>query len=140
MTKLVFFEKPGCLGNQRQKALLTELGCELEVRNLLDEPWTPFTLRPFFVELPVVEWFNLSAPRVKSGEIAIDRLSQQQALALMVMEPLLIRRPLLQLHGVKQAGFVSGAVFDVLGLVLDPEVDLQSCPMPDSVTSCGVPV
>jgi nitrogenase-associated protein len=136
MSKLVFYEKSGCIGNQRQKALLTELGCELDVRDLLKELWTSQSLRPFFSDRPVVEWFNLSAPMIKSGEIAIDQLSQQQALALMVMEPLLIRRPLLQFADIKQAGFASGPVFDALGVSIDPLEDLQTCPMPDSATAC----
>ena len=58
MTKVVFYEKPGCGGNARQKALLIASGHELDVRNLLTEPWTAATLRPFFGSKPLRDWFN----------------------------------------------------------------------------------
>ena len=34
MAKVVFYEKPGCGGNARQKRLLVQSGHELEVRDL----------------------------------------------------------------------------------------------------------
>ena len=37
MAKIIFYEKPGCGGNARQKALLLASGHELEVRNLLGQ-------------------------------------------------------------------------------------------------------
>ena len=45
MTDVVFYEKPGCLSNARQKALLQALGHRLTVRDLLAEPWTTERLR-----------------------------------------------------------------------------------------------
>lgn len=68
MATLTFYEKPGCQGNARQKALLRAAGHQLNVRNLLTEPWTPERLRQFFGALPVAQWFNRNAPAVKSGE------------------------------------------------------------------------
>lgn len=128
---LIFYEKPGCVGNQRQKALLHGQGYNLEVRNLLSEAWTVGSLRPFFAAKPVREWFNLSAPRVKSGELAIERLSEQEALELMLKEPLLICRPLLQYGNIRQSGFVPGPVLEALSVDLETETgeDLQTCPM-----------
>lgn len=101
MADIVFYEKPGCAGNARQKRLLIQAGHRLEVRNLLTEPWTAGRLQAFFGDLPVARWFNLSAPRVKSGEVQPDALTAEQALRLMLDEPLLIRRPLMERH---QAG------------------------------------
>jgi hypothetical protein len=40
MAKVIFYEKPGCANNARQKALLAASGHQLDVRNLLTEPWT----------------------------------------------------------------------------------------------------
>ena len=65
MAKVVFYEKPGCGGNARQKALLRQSGHELDVRDLLSAPWTGETLRSFFGARPVAEWFNGASPRVK---------------------------------------------------------------------------
>lgn len=81
MAKVIFYEKPGCGGNARQKALLLSSGHELEVRDLLTEPWTPERLRPFFGNRPVAGWFNASAPAIKSGEIDPETLTPQQAIA-----------------------------------------------------------
>jgi nitrogenase-associated protein len=75
MAKVIFYEKPGCGGNARQKALLVASGHELEVRNLLTEPWTETSLRPFFGVKPLPEWFNASSPRVKSGAIKPGELT-----------------------------------------------------------------
>ena len=140
MTEVVFYEKPGCVGNARQKALLKEHGCRLVVRNLLTEPWTADRLRAFFGDRPVVEWFNDSAPRVKSGELAIERLGAHEALALMLEEPLLIRRPLMELGELRQSGFVDGPLLAALDVYLQRDVDLQSCPREaDSQPVCGEP-
>ncbi|WP_373507198.1 hypothetical protein [Thiocapsa sp.] len=40
MSSVLFYEKPGCLSNAKQKALLASLGHRVTVRNLLAEPWT----------------------------------------------------------------------------------------------------
>jgi nitrogenase-associated protein len=137
MTDLVFYEKPGCAGNQRQKKLLLGLGHRLQVRDLLSEKWTAERLRPFFGKSPVAQWFNESAHRVKDGSIDIHAVDEKQALELMLAEPLLIRRPLMQFGEVRQSGFLPGPVLEALGISLDPEKDLQSCPMPEPSAECN---
>jgi nitrogenase-associated protein len=139
MSGLLFYEKPGCVGNAQQKALLRELGIAFTVRDLLSESWTLSGLRPFFGRLPVAEWFNRSAPAVKSGEVDIHTCSEGDALRLMLQQPLLIRRPLLQLGELYQSGFVQGPVLNALGVRLDPEQDMQSCPMEVTAVQCGEP-
>ena len=130
MTRVTFFEKPGCLSNGRQKTLLAGLGHELAVRDLLAEPWTPERLRPFFGDRPVVDWFNPTAPRVKSGEVATTALGEAEALALMVSDPILIRRPLMEVDGLRCSGFEPGPVLEALGVTLGQGEDLQSCSHP----------
>lgn len=136
MNSLVFYEKPGCIGNQRQKAELSAHGVAFEVKDLLSEIWTLRSLRPFFADMPIAQWFNSSAPRVKSGELDINNLTEMQAMALMIEDPLLIRRPLLQLGSVRQSGFGPGPVIDELQIALDSEIDLQSCPKQDDNSVC----
>jgi nitrogenase-associated protein len=116
MAKVVFYEKPGCGGNARQKALLVSSGHELDVRNLLVERWTAATLRPFFGAKPVPEWFNASAPRVKSGAIRISDLTPDAALEMMVADPILIRRPLMQIEERRESGFDHALVDAWIGL------------------------
>ncbi|WP_295392988.1 ArsC/Spx/MgsR family protein [uncultured Thiodictyon sp.] len=125
--ELVFYEKPGCLSNARQKARLVAVGHCLEVRNLLAELWTAERLRPFFGARPVAEWFNPSAPRIRAGEVEPAALSESEALALMVADPLLIRRPLIETAGLCDCGFEPGPVLSALGVELEDGEDLQSC-------------
>lgn len=96
MYSLVFYEKPGCTNNRRQRRLLEGQGCVLERRNLLTEAWSKASLAPFFTEhREISDWFNRRSPRVKSGEINPKLLSVDEALDLMIADPLLIRRPLI---------------------------------------------
>lgn len=105
MAQVVFYGKPRCATNLRQRGLLEAAGHDVEVRDLLNEPWTPGRLREFFGALPVSAWFNPAAPRVKSGSIDTARITAEQALLMMVADPVLIRRPLLQVGERRITGF-----------------------------------
>jgi nitrogenase-associated protein len=127
MASIIFYEKPGCANNTRQKKLLESAGHELISRNLLSEAWTVESLRTFFAELPVREWFNHAAPRVKSGDVVPEQLDAAAALALMQADPLLIRRPLMECEGRRIAGFDAARVEAWLGSPLTAEDDIQTC-------------
>lgn len=100
MATIVFWGKPGCLTNGEQQKLLRAAGHALEVRDLLTEAWTPAWLASFLdTRSPVASWFNSSAPKIKSGEVDPTTFSAEQALARLCAEPLLIRRPLLEIDG-----------------------------------------
>lgn len=130
MARIIFWEKPGCKGNARQKEILQASGHELEVRDLLSEAWSEESLVRFFGNRPVAEWFNMTNPRVKSGEIVPAAVSREQALAMMVAEPLLIVRPLMQVGEERMTGFDTDQVHNWVGLKLDTvgERDPQNCP------------
>jgi nitrogenase-associated protein len=128
MAHVLFFEKPGCGGNARQKALLIASGHELEVRSLLAEPWSAEELRLYFGERPVAEWFNQASPRVKSGEVDPQRLTEEQALALMIVDPLLIRRPLMRVGERRESGFDQALVDDWIGVTPGKREVTDSCP------------
>ena len=134
MTHLVFFEKPGCGGNARQRAALEVAGHTLERRNLLTAPWTPASLLAFLAPLAVSKWFNRAAPRVKDGGVQPDLLDADTALALLLNEPLLIRRPLMQRadNGSRHVGFETAAVDAWIGLGTNPASprSLEGCASP----------
>lgn len=115
-TTVIFYEKPGCGNNARQKQWLNAAGHQVVARNVLTEAWTAERLRPFFGALPVREWFNRAAPRIKSGEVDPERVSEAQALAMMLADPLLIRRPLMEAEGTRRCGFDADAVDAWIGL------------------------
>jgi nitrogenase-associated protein len=134
MTHIIFFEKPGCGGNARQRVALLEAGHTLAQRNLLSTAWTPENLLAFLGALPIAEWFNRAAPRVKSGEVNPDALEADIALRLLLAEPLLIRRPLMQRtdNGSRHVGFEFAAVDAWVGLGTKPASDthLEGCASP----------
>lgn len=124
---VVFWEKPGCAGNARQKALLAASGHEVSARDLRAEPWTEGRLRQFFGGRKVAEWFNRNAPRVKAGEVRPEMLDEAAAMSLLLADPLLIRRPLMQVGERCEAGFDQALVAAWIGLqVAGPAVD-ETC-------------
>jgi len=136
MANIIFYEKPGCANNARQKKLLVAASHVLIARNLLSEAWTADTLRAFFGELSVSEWFNRAAPRVKSGDVVPERLDAAAALALMLADPLLIRRPLMECEGRRMAGFDAARVEAWLGSPLTADDDIQTCHRKPATPSC----
>ncbi|MDX2098870.1 MAG: ArsC/Spx/MgsR family protein [Leptolyngbyaceae cyanobacterium bins.59] len=137
MATIHFYEKPGCINNTKQKTLLQSAGHRLEMHNLLTEPWTPDRLRMFFGDRPVADWFNRSAPAVKAGEVVPESLDAATALSLMVQNPLLIRRPLMQVDDRYEVGFDTEVVdawvglsegVAVRGTSQAPTIDLEGCP------------
>jgi len=141
MTHIVFFEKPGCGGNARQRSALEAAGHTLERRNLLTVHWTPQSLMAYLAPLPVAAWFNRAAPRVKSGEVQPEALDADAALALLLQEPLLIRRPLMQRtdDNTCLVGFDTDAVHAWVGLGTEPASTraLEGCVSP--AKPCAVP-
>jgi nitrogenase-associated protein len=137
MTRVVFYEKPGCVNNARQRTRLRELGHEVVARDLLQEPWTAERLEGFFRNRPVHEWFNPSAPRIKSGEVVPGRLDGAQALELMIDDPLLIRRPLIESELGVSAGFDQGALLGVLGVRIETDIELKTCPQDETGLECA---
>lgn len=139
MTRVVFYEKPGCANNARQKRMLEAAGHDVIARDLLSEAWTEETLRPFFGDRPVAEWFNRAAPKVKYGEIDPESFDSGAAIAAMIAEPILIRRPLMEAEGKRVAGFDQDQVGAWIGLEAaagerkDPEI----CAKPPGAPGCA---
>jgi nitrogenase-associated protein len=103
--EVIFYEKPCCATNARQRRLLEAASHSVLARNLLSEPWTEERLSEFFARLPVPQWFNSAAPRIKSGALDPATLTPEAALALLRAEPLLIKRPLIEIGNARIAGF-----------------------------------
>lgn len=117
MADIVFYEKPGCAGNARQRALLEAAGHRLQRRDLLTEPWTRERLLAFLAPLPVTQWFNRNAPRIRRGELRPEDFDADRALDALLADPLLIRRPLMERSdGARMAGFDTGEVERFVGL------------------------
>ncbi len=138
MATVIFYEKPGCGNNTRQKVWLAASGHTVLARNILAEKWTAERLRAFFGDLPVAQWFNPSAPRIKSGEVNPAVLDAQTALGMMLADPLLIRRPLMDVEGELRVGFDAKAVDAWIGLN-DSQPKEEPCPICHRSEPCPTP-
>ena len=140
MAEIIFYEKPGCINNTKQKRMLAFAGHVVVAKNLLTEAWSRERLQQFFRELPVSNWFNRTAPTVRDGVIDPDLIGSESAIAKMMSQPLLIRRPLMIIDGAHVVGFDAkqlNAGFD-LGLETEDE-DMESCPRdPEHEKGCEV--
>jgi nitrogenase-associated protein len=138
MTTIIFYEKTGCSGNSRQRALLEASGHEVVPRDLRQEKWTRVRLLGFFAGLPVADWFNRNAPSVKCGDIVPAEIDESTALGLMLDDPLLIRRPLLEVGEERMVGFDIAALDAWLGLgqevVYQGWQDVEACRHGDDPT------
>ncbi|MDD5058866.1 MAG: hypothetical protein PHQ60_13435 [Sideroxydans sp.] len=140
MATIHFYEKPGCGNNTKQKIWLAASGHTVLAKNLLIEKWSAEKLRAFFGELPVEKWFNLAAPRIKSGELNPAEFDASTALAMMLAEPLLIRRPLMEVEGERMVGFDADAVRAWIGLNdAKPDGNLEACPKGHQASPCPNP-
>lgn len=115
MLKLVvFYEKPFCAANAKQKQILRKSGCTLIERNLLEHGLESDDLRSFMGTTAVSEWFNPAAPAIKNGLVLPDTLNETEAITLLMSDPILIRRPLMIIGSEKLCGFDSVKVAEVL--------------------------
>lgn len=141
-----FWEKPGCMGNARQKALLATSGCEIVPRSLPDHPLTRQELSLFLEGLEVPDWFNRSARRIKDGEIDPDALSADSAWSLLLADPILVRRPLLKIGEDRHVGFDLDWIEAKIGPLPSTErvnrvrgENLNQCPAEATGLKCGDP-
>lgn len=132
MTLVLFYEKPGCTTNARQKKSLNAVGCTLIVQNLLELNMADDELRTYLEPLPVAQWFNPNAPAIKSGEINPDTYDEQTALQTLLDDPILIRRPLISINGQRMCGFDQQRIESLIGHSLDATVN-NGCASADEV-------
>jgi len=114
MKLVVFYEKPFCAANAKQKQILRASGCTLIERNLLEHGLDAEGLRSFMEDKPVADWFNPAAPAIKNGEVTPSELDEVKAMELLMSDPILIRRPLMIIGSEKLCGFDAVKVAEIL--------------------------
>ena len=130
-----FYEKTGCSGNAKQKELLKSHNISFSVKSLLDTSWTKETLSEFFKGLEIKDIFNPFAPQIRDKEIDISKLSKDEAINLMIKNQILIKRPLLDINGVKICGFDIEKINELLNTNIDTNKKLNTCSSSDSCTN-----
>lgn len=127
MALIKFFEKPGCINGEKQKRILVEAGNVLECVNILEYSWSREELAQFFREAVPVLIMNHTAPAIKKGEIVPAELDYDQAVSLMIKDPILIKRPLIRVDGMSIQGFTDERLIPYLG-AWNKEEDVVTCP------------
>lgn len=142
--EIVFWEKPGCMGNARQRALLVQGGHQVIARSLPGSVWSRDDLLSWLGEVPVPDWFNRGARRIQEGEVDPDRIDRETALSVLAADPILIRRPLVEVAGVRMVGFDLDRIERLSGSLPDTErirrvraEDLTECPGKRTGLRCG---
>lgn len=127
MAQVVFYEKPGCINNRKQKQLLSRAGHQIDARNLLTEDWSVDTLRPYLDQQGPEFWVNRSHPDLKAKRLCLPMTDAEQLLQMLCDDPLLIRRPLLAVDGRYFQGFDAEQLHQLIDLsgVTD---NLEDCP------------
>lgn len=129
---LIFYEKTGCGGNARQKKLLESEGISFEVRSMLDTKWEKEFLESFFIGLEKENIVNQFAPKIKNNEIDISKLSKDELIELMIAEPILIKRPLIEIGETKICGFNMEKINSILKTKLNADKTIETCLSSDS--------
>ncbi|HHD79531.1 MAG TPA: arsenate reductase family protein [Epsilonproteobacteria bacterium] len=135
MKLILFYEKPGCSTNAKQKKILENAGCTIISRNILQHNMDEDELFTYLNKIPCVQWFNPNAPAIKSGELDPHTLSEKEALTMLLYDPILIRRPLISVDGQRMCGFDTKAIETILGVSLQSQDEECS-----SDTACFSPV
>ena len=87
----------------------------------------------------MAEWFNRAAPRIKSGAVLPLEQDADGALALMLADPLLIRRPVMEVAGVHRCGFGPEAVDAWIGLAPATKAKLAAIDAEACLHPAGAP-
>ncbi|AWK85116.1 ArsC/Spx/MgsR family protein [Azospirillum thermophilum] len=123
MAEVIFYGLADCPANARQKQQLLAAGHSLVERDLATADLDGAGLRAFFGDRPVESWFNRRAAAVRSGAIQPDALEEGTALAALLADRDLIRRPLIQVGDRREAGFDPTLLHGWIGLTAGESCD-----------------
>jgi len=125
MSLIIFYEKPGCKTNEKQKQAFRNAGCNIIERDLLHHGLDSAELYEFFKGMPVTKWFNPNAPMIKKGKINPLLLDKETALQMLMDDPILIRRPLMIVKGKKLSGFNKWFLEKLLDIKMDSKPSMK---------------
>ena len=102
-------------------------GHSLQCIDILSFDWDPDRLLAFVEGKEPVSIMNHTAPAVKNGDIVPAELSFDEAVMMMVSDPILIKRPLIEVDGQCIQGFLDPRLKYYLG-DWDRNEDVVTCP------------
>ena len=81
------------------RAWLSRTDAEVEYRDFFADPFTEDELRELLGKSPPSDYFSWNSPSRRKLGIDRDEMSEDELVALMLQEPRLIRRPLIEIDG-----------------------------------------
>ncbi|MCH8310874.1 MAG: hypothetical protein IIB17_10335 [Chloroflexi bacterium] len=97
------------------KAELSQKGVELDERDFFQDGFSEEELRALIGDRPVSGYFSYNSPSFRKMGLDRDQLSDDQLLKMMVEEPRLVRRPLIQIGDDLVVGTDKKAMSQVFG-------------------------
>ena len=97
------------------KAELSQKGIELDERDFFQDGFTEDELRALIGDRPVSGYFSYNSPSFRKMGLDRDQLADDQLLKMMVEEPRLVRRPLIQIGDDLVVGTDKKAMSQVFG-------------------------
>ena len=97
------------------KAELSQKGVDLDERDFFQDGFTEDELRALIGDRSVSVYFSYNSPSFKKMGLDRDKLSDDQLPTMMIQEPRLVRRPLIQAEGELVVGTDKKAMAEVFG-------------------------
>ena len=97
------------------KAELSQKGVELDERDFFQDGFTEDELRALIGDRSVSGYFSYNSPSFRKMGLDRDELSDGQLLKMMIQEPRLVRRPLIQAEDELLVGTDKKAMAGVFG-------------------------
>jgi Spx/MgsR family transcriptional regulator len=95
LKRVTLYMKPGCTACIKAKQFLSQQGVPYTERDMFRHPLNEMELRVLATQRPIREMFSFRSPSVKALGLDAQELTDDELLAQMLLEPRLIRRPLL---------------------------------------------
>lgn len=106
---MLFICYPKCTTCQKAQKWLTEQGAQFQVRNIKEENPTAEELRTWWTAsgLPLKKFFNTSGLQYKALGLKdkLPAMSEEEQLALLASDGMLVKRPILVGEGFVRVGF-----------------------------------
>jgi arsenate reductase/regulatory protein spx len=114
LKRVTLYTKSGCSTCIKARQFLLGKGVHYTERDIFKHPFSELELRAIVAQRPVTEIFSYRSPSVKALGLDVERMNDEELIAVMLQEPRLIRRPLLTTGEALAVGFDESQLLDTL--------------------------